>query len=224
MEGLLRSQVSVLISFKGVNPINWSEFAEELKEYDYSTFGQGAAFTNTGNQTPASVASTDEYQWVYLPSQKHLLLKGTDQAKTIEHFKELIDLVRKQFKGSKWKKNFRFYEIHSVNEIEPEKSTPMEIMERIAPETSLDHFEGAFGERKPVMYAFRLSSWNGEVPSSLRDSVPWYEMSFQPMVDNSDRVICEIISRNTDLDEAEAMAKKMTDSIYSFIERHDAGD
>jgi hypothetical protein len=214
----------VLISFKGVNPINWSEFAEDLKEYDYSTFGQGAAFTSTGNQTPASVASTDEYQWVYLPSQKHLLLKGTDQAKTVEHFKELIDLVRKQFKGKKWKKNFRFYEIHSVNEIEPEKSTPMEIMERIAPETSLDHFEGAFGERKPVMYAFRLSSWDGEVPSSLRDSVPWYEMSFQPMVDNSDRVICEIISRNTDLDEAEAMANKMTDSIYSFIERYDAGD
>ena len=224
MEGLLRSQVSVLISFKGVNPINWSEFAEELKDRDYSTFGQGAAFTNTGNQTPASVASTDEYQWVYLPSEKHLLLKGSNSAKTIEHFKEFIDLVRKQFKGSKWKKNFRFYEIHSVNEIEPERSTPMEIMERIAPETSLDHFEGAFGERKPVMYAFRLSSWDGEVPSSLRDSVPWYEMSFQPMVDNSDRVICETISRNTDLDEAEAMAKKMTDSIYSFIERYDAGD
>lgn len=221
---MLRSQVSVLISFKGVNPINWSEFAEELKDRDYSTFGQGAAFTNTGNQTPASVASTDEYQWVYLPSEKHLLLKGSNSAKTIEHFKEFIDLVRKQFKGSKWKKNFRFYEIHSVNEIEPERSTPMEIMERIAPETSLDHFEGAFGERKPVMYAFRLSSWDGEVPSSLRDSVPWYEMSFQPMVDNSDRVICETISRNTDLDEAEAMAKKMTDSIYSFIERYDAGD
>ena len=221
---MLRSQVSVLISFKGVNPINWGEFTEKLKEYDYSKFGQGVGFTNTGNQTPASIASTDEYQWVYLPSEKQLVLKGTEQKETIEHFKELIHIVQSQFKGKKWNKNFRFYEIHTVIEIEPERLTPMEIMERIAPETSLGKLEGAFGERKPVMYAFRLSSWDGEVPSSLREAIPWYEVAFQPMVDNSDRVICEIISRNLDLDEAEAMASKLTDSICSFIETYDDGE
>ena len=224
MEGLLRSQVSVLVSFKGVNPINWPEFAEGLKGHGYSSFGQGAAFTGTGNQTPANVATADEYQWLYLPSQRHLMLRGTDQDGTIEHFKGLMDLVKHQFKGAKWKKNFRFYEIHTILEIEPELSTPMGIMERIAPGTSLDPFDGAFGERKSVMYAFRLSSWEGEVPSSLRESVPWYEISFQPMVDNTDRVICEIVSRNTDMDEAEAMAMKLTDSIHAFLDRYDTGD
>ena len=224
MEGLLRSQVSVLIAFKGVNPINWSDFTEKLKEYDYSTFGQGTAFTNTGSQTPAYLASTDEFQWIYMPSQKQLVLKGSDQTRVLEHFRELEHLVRDQFRSSRWEKNFRFFEIHIINEIEPEHSTPMEIMERIAPETSLDHFEGAFRDRKPVMYAFRLSSWDGEVPSSLRDSIPWYEISFQPMVDNTERVICEMVSRNPDLEEVEAMAIQLTGSIYSFIERYDIGD
>ena len=224
MEGLLRSNISVLIAFKGVNPINWSDFTEDLKDFEYSTFGQGAAFTNNGNQTPAYIASTDEFQWLYTPSKKHLVLRGSNQKKTVDHFRELLPLVKKQFKGPKWKKNFRFFEIHTVNEIEPERMTPMEIMKRIAPETSLDHFEGAFGDRKPVMYAFRLSSWDGEIPSSLRDSIPWYEMSFQPMIDNTDRVICEIVSRNPDLDDAEAMAIKLSDSINSFIERYDTGD
>jgi hypothetical protein len=223
MEGLLRSNVTVLIAFKGVNPINWSDFSEGLKEHEYSTFGQGVAFTNNGNQTPAFIASTDVFQWLYTPSNKHLVLRGSNQKETVEHFKGLLELVQRQFKGSKWKKNFRFYEIHTVNEIEPDRLTPMEIMKRIAPENSLDHFEGAFGDRKPVMYAFRLSSWDGEVPSSLRESIPWYEMSFQPMIDNTDRVICEIVSRNADLDEAETMANKLSGSINSFIERYDTG-
>lgn len=224
MEGLLRSQASVLVAFKGINPINWGEFTEELKGFDYSKFGQGAAFTSTGNQTPASIASTDEYQWVYLPSEKQLILKGSDQQETLGHFRELIHLVQSQFKGRKWKKNFRFFEIHTVIEMEPERSTPMQIVERMNPDASLDQFEGAFGDRRAVMYAFRLSSWDGEVPSSLREAVPWYEMTFQPMVDNTDRIICEIISRNLDLEEAETMAGRLIDSIHSFMERYDVGE
>jgi hypothetical protein len=224
VEGLLRSQVSILVSFEGANPIKWDDMVEELKERGYSTFGQGTALTNTGAQTPAYAASSDEFQWVYLPSIKNISLKGRDVDATIEHFREHVGLIEGQFTSARWRKNFRFYEVHVVNEIEPQHTSPMTIMQRIAPGVSLDQFEGAFGERRPVMYAFRLSSWDGEVPSSLRDSVPWYEMSFQPMVENTDRVICEIVSRNRDLDEAVAMATRMTDSLHAFVELYDGGD
>jgi hypothetical protein len=204
--------------------LNWNALIDDLKGFEYKDFGEGTAMSNVGEQTPLLMAQKDENQWIYLPRHKHLILRGTDPDKSVAHFKQVREKVQAQFNKRKWEKNFRFYEIHVIHEFEPRETTPMDMMRGIAPIKGAEPFIGAFKDKKPVMYAFRFANWEGQLPSNLRESVPWFEITVQPMFENTDRMMSEIVSRDKDLESVESMAERMRAAVFTFMDEHDKGD
>ena len=205
------------IIFNSSDPIKWEDLLSIFKEHEIKIFGQGFAIVDGGEQVEAFIGKGDFLEWVYIPQKKTLLLTSNDIEKSFMHFININKQIKDLFKSEeKWSRNFSYYEVDIRNELVPSQMSPLEIFKKIANEKMFEPFQSILTPKEIQMFMYRfISTSNTDV--NLKKVIPFIDVSLWPMVENTDRLMAQIIYRDYDIEKIRETILKLSEAILTFI-------
>ncbi len=216
---LHRSEIYALFKFRKGNPVNWPDFQTHLRSLDIEKFGLGTAEVDSGAPQQVLAAVHKSGQILYMPDGRRILITGAELEPIISLAKEVRAILADMFRSpERLKSNLIFYEVQVKQELEPQDATPLEIMEQVTPPGMFTRFEKALKIDKLNLFVFRPYYTSASVEGPIRETVPWYDFQFFPEIENPDRFLLDIISRDIDQEVVVQRARDLHAVIIKFLE------
>jgi hypothetical protein len=214
------TEVAALIQFRKANPLKWDDLQEHLKSLEISQFGAGEGTTAEGGRVPALGAIHKDGQIAYVPTQRQLTVRGLRVEGTLNLFGEVSNIVGEMIGPiERLKAGVEFFEVEVKAEVEPDRVSPLDIMHNLTPSGIFAPFEEVLDGWKLSMFLYRFFYTPTKVENTIRRTVPWYDLQFYPEIENPDRFIVDIVSRDNRAELVIRHAKTLFTKALEFLEQ-----
>ena len=209
-----------MIAFQRADPVRFEDLRVVFDEAGFGKTRTGIAVSEKGKESIVYGAAKEGLEWTYLPEAPHIALMGNSPELVVEGFMGTRPKIEELFESrDKWSRYFDFYETNMVHELELEGKSPLELMAALTPERLYEPFDEVAGGGKPVMFVYRFAKFGKEVKPSIRKSVPWFDLSFWPTIENSDRLTAQLVCRTHNAEELRKTTMMLETRLYEFLEK-----
>jgi hypothetical protein len=216
---------SAIVAFQRADPVRFEDLRVVFAEGGFGKTKTGVAVSEKGKESivyGAYGAGKEGLEWTYLPEAPHIALMGDNPELVMEEFMKTRPMIEGLFEPhEKWSRYFDFYETNMIHELELETKSPLELMADLTPEKMYEPFEEVAGGGKPVMFLYRFAKFGKEIKPSIRKSVPWYDLSFWPTIENSDRLTAQLVCRTHNADDLRKTTLMLQKRLYEFLDKRD---